>query len=79
MSNSESITSDLPNDIPIYSKNTFKIDVFMNFLVIFDCLFQVYFQTIPTDIYLARYDAMIKPAQTSICLKRKIYVTILFF
>ena len=46
VSNSESITSDLPNDIPIYSKNTFNIDVFMNSLVIFDCLFQVYFQII---------------------------------
>ena len=30
VSNSESITSDLPNDIPIYSKNTFNIDVFMS-------------------------------------------------
>ena len=71
VSNSESITSDLPNDIAIYSKNTFNIDVFMNSLVIFDCLFQVYFQMIPTDFYLAWYDAMIKSVQTSICLKRK--------
>ena len=71
VSNSESITSDFPNDIPIYSKNTFNIDVFMNSLVIFDCLFQVYFQMIPTDFYLAWYDAMIKSVQTSICLKRK--------
>ena len=71
VSNSESITSDLPNDIPIYSKNTFNIDVFMNSLVIFDYLFHVYFRMIPTDFYLAWYDAMIKSVQTSICLKRK--------
>ena len=71
VSNSESITSNLPNDIPIYSKNTFNIDVFMNSLVIFDCLFQVYFQMIPNDFYLAWHDAMIKSVQTSICLKRK--------
>ena len=43
----------------------------MNSLVIFDCLFQVYFQMIPTDFNLAWYDAMIKSIQTSICLKRK--------
>ena len=43
----------------------------MNPLVIFDCLFQFYFQMIPTDFYLAWYDAMIKSVQTSICLKRK--------
>ena len=54
--NSKSITSDLPNDIPIYSKNTFNIVIFMNSLVIFDCLFQGYFQMIPTDFYLAWYD-----------------------
>ena len=63
VSNFESITSDLPNDIPIYSKNTFNIDVFINSLVIFDCLFQVDFQMIPTDFYLAWYDAMIKLVQ----------------